>query len=195
MLTPEPITLSGRLVRLEPLTRAHFAGLCDAGLDPRLWRFGMWNIRNKADLIAYLEEALVRMERGHAVPFVIIDKGTGTAVGSTRFADFHVAHSRLEIGATWIGVPWQRTGINIEAKLLMLEHAFEKLGAVRVQFRADSRNEQSRLALEGIGAVWEGALRQHMLTHDGVHRDTVYYSILSGEWPAVKTRLTLKLSR
>ena len=126
--------------------------------------------------------------------FAQIEQVTGRVVGSTTYLDISRRDRRLEIGSTWIGKPWQRTGVNTEAKYLLLRHGFEDLGAVRVQLKTDKRNLQSQAAIERLGAVREGVLRKHMLVHDGVIRDTVMYSIIADEWPSVKQRLEAKLA-
>jgi RimJ/RimL family protein N-acetyltransferase len=195
VLKPEAVTLTGQFVRLAPLARSHFAQLVKVGADPALWRFGLHRVTSESDVLSRLEEMLSSVESGTSLPFAVVHVKTAHPVGFTRYSQISLEHSTLEIGSTWIGQRWQRSGVNTEAKYLMLRHAFEQLGCIRVQFRADSRNDQSRHALEGIGAVYEGTLRQHMLTYDGIHRDTVYYSILAGEWPDVETRLQGKLSR
>jgi RimJ/RimL family protein N-acetyltransferase len=168
MLSPvTPVTLEGRQVRLEPLSPGHHAGLCDAGLDEELWRWAPKQIRTPDDMRAYIAAALRAQAEGSAVPFATIDCGSGRVAGSTRFLNIDRAHRRLEIGATWIGPPWQRTAINTEAKYLMLRHAFEDLGANRVELKTDSLNERSRRAILRLGAVEEGTLRKHMVTDSG----------------------------
>ena len=132
---------------------------------------------------------------GKALPFAIIDRATGRAVGSTRFGNFEPAHRRVEIGWTWPGTPWQRTAFNTEAKYLLLVHAFESLGLNRVEFKTDVLNERSRKAILRLGALEEGVLRRHMIVRDGRVRDSVYYSIIAEEWPAVKANLRRMLSQ
>ncbi len=144
---------------------------------------------------AYVEAALLDAEQGTALPFATIERASGRVVGSTRYLAIEPAHRRLEIGYTWVAPSWQRSAINTEAKLLMLAHAFERLGCHRVEFKTDALNERSRTALLGIGTVEEGTLRQHMITQGGRRRDTVYYSVLDGEWPAVRRLLTERLRR
>lgn len=195
-MDPRPITLEGTHVRLTPLTREHADGLFAAAQDDMVWRW-MPNPRPKTvdDARAWIDAALRTAEAGDAVPFAIVDRASGAVAGSTRYFDVRRAHRGLEIGWTWIGTPWQRTAINTEAKLLLLEHAFEALGAMRVQLKTDARNERSQRAIERIGGVREGVLRAHMLCWDGSVRDSVMYSILEREWPAAKARLLERLGR
>ena len=173
----QPVTLEGRFVRLEPLGPQHAASLAELGLEPEVWRWMPAPVTTPAEMGAFVEAALVEADAGRMVPFATIDRSTGRAVGSTRFLSIEPAHRRLEIGFTWLARPWQRSAVNSEAKLLMLGHAFERLGALRVEFKTDSRNEQSRRALAGIGATEEGTLRRHMITAAG-RRDSVYFSVI-----------------
>jgi N-acetyltransferase len=191
----QPITLEGLMVRLEPLALSHHAALCEAGLDFDLWRWTTQNVRTPEDMRAYLEQALSEQARGTALPFATIDRASGKAIGSTRYLNIDPANLRLEIGATWLAKKWQRTGANTEAKYLMLRHAFDKLGCIRVELKTDSLNQQSREAILHLGAKEEGMLRNHMLTWSGRIRHTIYYSILDSEWPEVKARLERKLAR
>ncbi len=184
-----PVTLEGRTVRLDPLTREHHAPLCAVGLDPELWRMTTTHVRSPDDMTAYIDTALQWQAAGTALPFAITDKNSNTLVGSTRYAAIDPTHRRLEIGWTWVARAWQRTSVNTETKYLLLNHAFEKLGCIRVEFKTDSLNEQSRKALLRIGAKEEGILRNHMITASGRYRHSVYFSILDTEWPAVKERL------
>ncbi|HSH21425.1 MAG TPA: GNAT family N-acetyltransferase [Candidatus Caenarcaniphilales bacterium] len=191
----EPVTLEGRHVRLEPLSLEHLPGLIEIGLDPELWRWTLSFIASPADMRAYVENALAEAASGAEVPFATVERGTGQVVGSTRFLAIEPRHRRLEIGYTWISRPWQRTHVNTEAKLLMLCHAFDDRGALRVEFKTDSLNEQSRRALGGIGAVEEGTLRNHMVSQGGRRRHTVYFSVTEEEWPVVRERLETRLER
>lgn len=167
----------------------HHKNLCTVGLDPELWNFTTSVVRTPDEMKSYIETALKWQTEGHALPFVQVDQSTNAVVGSTRYAAIDHHHRRLEIGWTWIARPWQRTAINTEAKYLLLKHAFETLGCLRVEFKTDSINEQSRKALLRIGAREEGILRNHMITHSGRIRHSVYYSILDAEWSEVKERL------
>ncbi len=164
------------------------------GLDPDLWRL----IPSKADtpeeMRAYVELALDEQRRGVSLLFVTTLKETGQVIGSTRYMNVDVKNRRLEIGCTWIGKPWQRSAVNTEAKLLMLKHAFEALGCVRVELKTDFLNQQSRDAILRLGAKQEGIFRRHVLTWDGRMRDTVYFSILDDEWPTVRTGLEARLT-
>jgi N-acetyltransferase len=193
MQVPTPVTLSGRHVRLEPLRLDHVDALWQAGADPELWRYYSAPMHNPADMQRYVEVALEQQAAGQALPFVQVDATTDAVVGSTRFGNIDVPNSKLEIGWTWINPAHQRSGINTEAKQLLLAHAFETLGCIRVEFKADATNVKSRAAMERIGATFEGTLRRHMRRGDGTQRDTVYYSVIDEEWPAVKAALAAEL--
>jgi RimJ/RimL family protein N-acetyltransferase len=193
--TIEPVTLEGRVVRLEPLALNHLDALAEVGLEPELWRWIPFPIRTKDGLRGYVEEALRDRAAGRAMPFATVLQQTGQPIGSTRFGNVDLVNRRVEIGWTWVAQPWQRSAVNTEAKLLMLEHAFERLGCNRVEFKTDSLNEQSRSALRGIGAVEEGILRNHMVTETDRLRHSVYYSVIRSEWPAVEAHLRERLSR
>jgi RimJ/RimL family protein N-acetyltransferase len=184
-----PTTLEGPTIRLEPLTLAHLDGLSGVAYDPELWRLTVSAVATRADLEEYVDEALSEQQAGTALPFVTVLKATGQVIGSTRFGNAVPAHRRVEIGWTWVGRPWQRSGANREAKYLMLRHAFERWGCLRVEFKTSALNQRSRTALLRIGAVEEGTLRHHMINADGSLRDSVYFSILREEWPAVRRRL------
>jgi RimJ/RimL family protein N-acetyltransferase len=184
-----PVVLEGGTVRLEPLELRHLDALCAVGLEPSLWAFTPNRVTNVDDMRGYVETALAERHAGTALPFATVERATGTVVGSTRFANAVPAHRRVEIGWTWIAPRWQRTGVNTEAKYLMLRHAFEVMGCRRVELKTSTRNARSRAAMLRIGATEEGVLRQHMVNPDGSSRDTVYLSILDGEWPAVRRRL------
>ena len=190
-----PLVLEGRYVRLEPLGVEHTEALCAVGLDQELWRWTTTLIRTCGEMRAYVETAMAEQARGLSLPFAIVERAAGRVVGSTRYGNIEPAHRRLEIGWTWVGREWQRTPINTEAKYLLLRHAFETLGAMRVELKTDSLNEKSRRAILRIGAREEGTLRNHMLTHSGRRRHTVYFSIIDAEWPEVKAGLEEKLSR
>jgi len=194
MITPTPVTLEGRHVRLEPLTVAHVPALAAVALDEELWRWTLSRVASEADLERYVREAVEAMAAGLAVAFATVERRGGRAVGSTRFANASVGDGRLEIGWTWVGRAWQRTAVNTEAKYLMLRHAFESLGCTRVEFKTDALNVRSRAALARLGAVEEGTLRRHMRTQDGRLRDSVYFSVVDGEWPAVRARLEARLA-
>jgi len=185
-----PVTLQGRRVRLEPLSfERHFGGLMEIGLDPELWRWTLNICTTREDLSAYLREALDMQSEGNALPFATVDQATGRVVGCTRFGNIEPKHRRAEIGWTWVGKPYQRSHVNTEAKYLMLRHAFEKWGCVRVELKTNALNRKSRAAILRIGAKEEGTLRKHATSDSGVVRDTVYFSITDDEWPGVKARL------
>lgn len=191
----EPVVLEGRHVRLEPLTLDHVPDLLEVGLDPELWRWGLTPIGSADDLRRYVEDTLAECEGGVSLPFAIVDRNSGRAIGSTRYGSVALEHRRVEIGWTWIGRPWQRTAINTEAKLLLLRHAFETLGCHRVELKTDALNQRSRAAILRIGAREEGTMRAHMMTSEGRVRDSVYYSIVADEWPRVRAGLEAKLAR
>jgi RimJ/RimL family protein N-acetyltransferase len=184
-----PVTLEGRQVRLEPLAKAHLAGLAQVGLDEELWRWIPTPVKTAEEMAGYMETALQEQERGVALPFAILEKATGRAIGSTRYGNIDRTHHRVEIGWTWVAREWQRTAMNTEAKYLLLKHAFETLGCMRVELKTDSLNERSRAAILRLGAREEGIFRNHMITASGRIRHTVYFSIIDSEWPAVKVRL------
>jgi N-acetyltransferase len=184
-----PVTLEGRLVRLEPLSRAHLADLAEVAFDARIWQWTVARPTDRVGLAAWLESALATAASGTEMPFATVDRASGKAVGSTRFMSIVPEHRRLEIGWTWLGRAFQLSGANREAKLLQLIHAFGALGANRVEFKTDSLNEPARRALLGIGSTFEGIFRNHMIMPDGRLRHSVYYSVIAEEWPAVRARL------
>jgi RimJ/RimL family protein N-acetyltransferase len=191
----EPVTLEGRVVRLEPLSLDHVPGLADVGLDPAIWRWTIVQPTTEDGLRAWVETAIAAREAGTELPFATIDVVSGRPIGSTRYLNHVPEHRRVEIGWTWVAAARQRSGANREAKLLMLDHAFERLACRRVEFKTDSNNEKSRAALLGIGATFEGIFRKHMVTPgDGV-RHSAWYSIIDDDWPAVRTRLVESLRR
>jgi RimJ/RimL family protein N-acetyltransferase len=195
MMQVKPVTLFGRAVRLEPLTIDHVEGLSRVGLDPELWRWIPNTVKTADDMRAYVITALAEFDHGISLPFAIIDQASNRPIGSTRYSNIFPAHRRLEIGWTWITPSHQRTIVNTEAKYLLLIHAFETLGAIRVEFKTDALNQKSRKALARIGAIEEGTLRKHTIMDTGRVRDTVYFSILDTEWPAVKKELCKKLGQ
>jgi len=184
-----PVILEGSHVRLEPLAKAHLAGLVLVGLDEELWRWIPAPVRTTEEMGAYIDTALEEQKRGVSLPFALIEKATGRAIGSTRYGSIDRTHRRAEIGWTWVAREWQRTAVNTEAKYLLLRHAFETLGCIRVELKTDSLNERSRAAILRIGAQEEGTFRNHMITASGRIRHTAYFSIVDSEWPAVKARL------
>lgn len=193
MKVPARITLTGRFVRLEPIAEAHRDDLrAAAAQDPATFRYMSTDLSiGDAAWPSYLADAL----RPEYVTWATVDAATGLAVGSSRFGDIAPEHGRVEIGWTWIAPSHQRTAINTQAKLLQLGYAFDELGASRVALKTDGRNLRSQAAIERLGALREGALRRHMRMPDGFIRDTVYFSILAEEWPAVKVRLEERLGK
>lgn len=194
-MTVESVTLEGNFVRLEPMLRDHHSALCGIGLEKDLWLWTVNQCTTSEDMAKYMETALDEAARGVSLPFVTIDRKTGTVVGSTRFGNIDLRNKKAEIGWTWINSKWQRTYINTEAKLLMLTHAFEVWDCNRVELKTDRLNERSRNAIRRLGATEEGILRSHMLTDSGRIRDTVYFSILKNEWPQIKQRLEERLRK
>lgn len=190
-----PVTLAGRHVRLEPLGMHHAALLAAVAGDRDLWRLTREDASTPEALGAYIERALAAQDDGSALPFAILEQGSGRAVGSTRFANYSAIDRRIEIGWTWVGRSWQRTAVNTEAKLLLLTHAFETLGLRRVELKTDVLNERSRNAILRLGATEEGIFREHMVTDSGRIRDSVWFSILAREWESVKARLVAALDR
>jgi RimJ/RimL family protein N-acetyltransferase len=189
----EPQTLEGQFIRLEPLSIEHHAQLCEVGLDEELWRWIPQAVRTPEEMRTYIETALEWQAAGTALPFATIERATGRAIGSTRFANIDRGDRHVEIGWTWLGKKWQRTAANTEAKYLMLRHALETWRCLRVEFKTDSLNERSRAALLRLGAKEEGIFRNHVITWTGRIRHSVYYSIIDSEWPAVKAQLQDKL--
>lgn len=178
-----PVTLEGSIIRLVPMERRYAEALFAVAEFQELWSWtGTAPITSLDIMRTYIETALTEQEAGRAVPFVMIDRSTGEVIGSTRFANISAPDRRVEIGWTWIRPDRQRSGANREAKCLMLRHAFDEWGALRVEIKADALNAKSRAAIERLGGTYEGLLRQHMVVKKGRVRDTVYYSILDTEW-------------
>lgn len=194
---PQPVLLTGQFVRLEPLSPHHAAALFKAAQDEEIWRLlPLPMFQSVAAVEAWIGDALKEQAAGNGVPFATVRQSDGVAVGSTRFLDIRRPHRALEIGWTWLGVEAQRTAINTEAKFLMLSHAFEQQGAIRVQIKTDEKNERSWKAIVRLGAVFEGILRKHQTrAYDGYVRNTAMFSITDLEWPAVKAGLQAKLAR
>lgn len=195
-VSPVTLELSAGTVRLEPLSPNHAPSFFKASRDPVIWRY----LPNRQpatldEVSALIDSALEAQRAGLEIPFAIVDRGSGGVVGSTRYLDIQPAHRSLEIGSTWLSPAAQRTAINTQCKYLLLRHAFEALGAVRVCLKTDGRNQQSQRAILRIGALYEGRLRRSRVLHDGFIRDTMYYSILDSEWPGVKARLETMLAR
>ena len=190
MMEVEPVTLTGKVVRLEPLSEAHVPGLTAVGMNDEIWRWMPYGVmKNEGDIRRWVQNLLTQIPSGSVMPFAVIQLASGRVAGATRYMDIHPKDYALEIGGTWYGVEFQRTAVNTEAKYLLLRHAFEDLKCIRVQIKTDLRNERSQKAIERIGAVREGILRNSMIMPDGYYRSSVYYSILNNEWSAVKARL------
>lgn len=185
-----PVTLVGDFVRLEPLTEAHIPGLVEIGCDDRIWmpmRYGL--VRNEADMCVWVKKLLDWQSAGTDLPFAVIHLASDRVAGATRYMEIRPEHRGLEIGGTWYGLEFQRTVVNTECKYLLLRYAFEVLRAIRVQFKADVRNERSWRAIERVGARREGILRNHLILPDGLIRNSVLYSITDQEWPEIKKKL------
>jgi RimJ/RimL family protein N-acetyltransferase len=190
MMEIKPLVLSGQVVRLEPLEFTHSADLLEAGREPEIWRYLPEDAsRSEEAMRAWIERAQREQQAGTGLPFAIIDLKTHRAIGSTRYQNIIQKDRGLEIGWTWLGASARRTGINTECKYMLLRHAFEELGTIRVQLKTDSRNTRSQRAIERIGAKHEGILRNHMIMPDGYYRDSVYYSIIEEEWTQVRSLL------
>lgn len=190
-----PVTLEGEIVRLEPLALAHAAALAEAGLHPELWRLQPEPVESADDMRRYVERALASQAAGACLPFAIVRRVDGQVIGATRYMDIALPHKRLEIGATWLTPASQRSGANTEAKYLLLQHAFETIGIMRVVFKTEVTNLQSRQAILRIGGVEEGVFRKHLIAQSGRTRDMVYFAILDEDWPAAKARLLARLRR
>jgi RimJ/RimL family protein N-acetyltransferase len=186
----QPVTLTGHVVRLEPLSEVHVPDLAAVGLEEAIWRYMRYGrIESEEDMRDWVQELLRLQQLGSDLPFAVIHLEAGCAIGCTRYLSINRGDRSLEIGGTWYGLAYQRTAVNTECKYLLLRHAFETLDCVRVWFKVDLRNERSQRALERIGVVKEGTLRNHMILPDGYIRDSVIYSLLPSEWPGVKARL------
>lgn len=189
-----PVILEGRVVRLEPLRLEHAEQLYAVSQEPTIWRYMPYpQPATMQDMEHWIRIALHAQDEGKELPFATVERETGRVVGSTRYLNIMPNDRGLEIGATWLTGTARRTGTNTECKYLLLGHAFETLGAIRVQFKTDSRNETSWRAIERLGAVKEGVLRNHMVMPDGYYRHSVYYSIIDSEWPTIKARLESKM--
>jgi len=186
----EPVTLTGQLVRLEPISETHIADLALVATNESIWSyFASGALTNETQLKEFVLDLRKKQAQGTDLPFAVIYRETGKAIGCTRFMEIRKEHRGLEIGGTWYGVAYQRTGVNTECKYLLLKHAFEVLGCIRVQLKTDLRNVRSQRAIERIGAVREGVLRHQMIMPDGYFRDSVYYSFTNDDWPRVKAHL------
>ena len=195
MIDPKPVTLERDGVRLEPLSAAHHDGLVAAASDGNLWQLWFTSVPEPGGVGKYIQDALKGHSDGHMLPWAVRDLATNTIVGSTRYHDIVAAIDRVEIGWTWYASRCQRTNVNTTCKLLLLEHAFDKLGCAVVGLRTDNFNFRSQKAIEGIGAKKDGVLRHHQARRDGTVRDSVLYSILKEEWRDVRRHLELRLQR
>jgi RimJ/RimL family protein N-acetyltransferase len=185
--------LESKKVLLAPLQIEHADALIEAAADGQLWDLWFTQVPSKSTVSAYVDFALEEKDQGHSLPFVVIDKTSGNIIGSTRYCNAVPEHKRLEIGYTWYAKSYQRSYVNTECKYLLLRHAFEKLGSIAVEFRTHWHNHASRAGILRLGAKLDGVLRNHQLSADGSYRDTVVFSILENEWPAVKKSLAFKL--
>lgn len=193
-MTVTPLTLTGRHVRLEPVSPQHIDGLFAIGQEPEDWRYMPRPcLQSRQDAAQWVDEALALQRRGQHFTFVICDAQTSAVLGSTRYLSVRPRDRSLEIGYTWLGKPAQRTAVNTETKLLLLSHAFEQLLAHRVELKTDARNLRSQKAIARLGATKEGVFRKHMVVQDGFVRDSVYFSIIANEWPGIKAGLEAKL--
>jgi N-acetyltransferase len=196
MMEVNPVVLLGKNVRLEPMTEGHLPGLTQIGAGQPFWDFMLYgNIESEEDMRAWVRDILARAEKGTDLPFVAIHLASERVAGATRYLNIMPKDRGLEIGGTWYGTEFQRTPVNTECKYLLLKHAFETLGCIRVQLKTDLRNERSQKAIERIGAVKEGVLRNHMILPDGRYRHSVFYSIVDTEWPEVKRKLEEMMAR
>ena len=185
--------LEGRLVVLEPLEARHEPQLAEVSDDAEIWRWLTGTVPTREQFAAWVARALREAQAGRELPFATLDRATGRVIGSTRYLTLRPEHRGLEIGWTWLAPHAWQTGANVEAKLLMLDHAFERLDCLRVEFKTDARNERSRAALAALPARFEGIMRSHMVTPYGV-RDSAYYSVIATEWPAVRDNLKRRLA-
>jgi RimJ/RimL family protein N-acetyltransferase len=190
-----PLTLEGSVVRLEPIRREHANLFWDVAKDhlDDIFRWIPYAMKTREDFEKLVEKAFAEQERGESVVFATVERASGKTIGSTRFMNVDRANKRVEIGSTWIAPAWQRTAVNTEAKYLMVRHAFEVWGCIRVELKTDGLNQRSRNAILRIGAKEEGTLRRQLVTSTGRVRDTVYFSILDSEWPEAKAQLEAKL--
>ncbi len=184
-----PVRLAGRHIELIPMDASHTDGLYEAGRSPEIWTYMRIRVAGPDDMARLVREALLAQAEGREIPFVIRDRAAQRIVGSTRFLDIRPADRGVEIGWTWLDPAVWRTPVNTESKYLLLRHCFETLGLIRVQLKTDARNLRAQRAIERLGTVREGVLRHQFIMPDGYLRDSVYYSILAEEWPAVRGHL------
>jgi RimJ/RimL family protein N-acetyltransferase len=195
LISLAPITLRGDFVSLEPLAMHHARDLIEVTEDGELWRLWYTAVPAPEEMTAEIERRLRLQHAGRMLPFAVIDRSNAKAVGMTTYMDIDAANRRLEIGSTWYRRSVQRTALNTECKLLLLQHAFEQLECIAVEFRTHFFNQQSRRAIERLGAKLDGVLRNHRRLADGSLRDTCVYSIVANEWPAVRQHLCFQLAR
>ncbi|MBV9673035.1 MAG: GNAT family N-acetyltransferase [Verrucomicrobia bacterium] len=195
MNKPDPVTLEGYDIRLEPLALDHHNGLIAAASDGHLWELWFTSVPKPGEVKAYIANALAGQEAGQMLPWAVRHLSSHAIVGSTRYHDIIASIDRVEIGYTWYGRTWQRTHVNTACKLLLLRHAFDGLKCKVVGFRTDNFNMASQRAIEALGAKRDGTIRHYQARPDGTVRDTVIYSILASEWPDVKRHLELRLNR
>ena len=193
LLTIEPITLVGKYIILRPPSIEDIDGLSNAARDGEIWNNSFTQFPNATEMSTYIQKILDLSSKGIILPFVIVHKAYNTIVGTTRYLNIDYENNRLEIGHTWIAKSWRKTYVNTEAKFLMLQYAFEKLGGIAVEIRTDVLNTVSRQAIQRLGAKQDGILRNHKIMRDGRIRDTVCYSIIKPEWKQVKENLMKKL--
>lgn len=191
----QPLTLEDARVRLEPLAHSHAEGLRAAAADGELWKLWYTSVPTPGETDGYIETALAQQEQGIALPFAVRERASGMIVGSTRLCSADAIHRRLEIGYTWYAARVQRTAVNRACKRLLLAHAFETLGCIAVELRTHWHNPRSRTAIARLGAKQDGVLRNHQRLADGSFRDTVVFSIIQSEWPAVKRGLDARLEQ
>jgi RimJ/RimL family protein N-acetyltransferase len=192
----KPVVFTGNYVRLEPMSEAHIPALAEIGIGQSFWDFMLYgNINTVEDMQNWVKDILSRADKGTDLPFVAVHLASGRVAGATRYLNIMPKDRGLEIGGTWYGTEFQRTAVNTECKYLLMRHAFETLKCIRLQLKTDLRNERSQKAIERIGAVKEGILRNHMILPDGRYRHSVFYSVLDTEWPDVKKQLEEMMAR
>lgn len=194
MSWPEPVTLQGRHTKLEPLTREHSEAMAEATTDGDLWKLWYTAVPTPDGMMAEIDRRLDLQAKGSMLPFAVLD-ADGVAVGMTTFMNIDAASKRVEIGSTWYARRVQRTALNTECKLMLMQHAFETLECIAVEYRTSFFNQKSRRAIERLGAKLDGVLRNHQRHIDGTLRDTCVYSVIQSEWPTVKSHLTSQLER
>ena len=195
MINPQPVTLEGHGIRLEPLTKAHHDALEAVAADGKLWELWFTSVPEPDQVRRYIAEAQAGQAAGHMLPWAVRELTEGRIVGTTRYHDIVAVIDRVEIGWTWYALTWQRSAVNTTCKLLLFQHAFETLGCKVVGLRTDNFNFRSQRAIEALGAKRDGVIRHHYSRRDGSVRDSVMYSVLAAEWPDVKRHLVTRLER